>query len=136
MEECNFAEPLKRKALDNLCDLFREAAIKYWRAKVCRDFTTWYTSEDAKLRLMDKAPIREAGQRDVERAAWCSWWDWDRGSAIFFWIWPKDYQRIAREGAPPMFIGHPPSNMNQQLPYKSDKVRIMVKIKSDQVISR
>ena len=116
MEECNFAEPQNRKALDDLCDLFCKAAIGYWREKVCRDFTTWYTSEDAELLLDNKIPVLEASQRAVERAAWCSWWNWDRGLAAFFWRWSKDNQRIAREGVPSMFIGPPPHNMNQQHP--------------------
>jgi hypothetical protein len=47
-----------------------------------------------------------AGQDAVARAAGASWWDWTVGSRLFFWRWPKWYQRTALEGMPVFYTKH------------------------------
>ena len=62
MKECNFADTHKRKVLDKSCNLLRGAASRYWRAKVCKDFTKWYKSEDVELYTDDVVPVRKSVQ--------------------------------------------------------------------------
>ena len=76
------------------------------------------------------------GDKAVERAQFCSFWDWDRGSSIFFWRWPEDYQDIVREGLAPMFDGDPPNNLEFQPPYKDNDVKAKVKEKLQRVLDR
>ena len=71
MKECNFAGPNKRKALDNLCNLLHRAAIRYWRVKVCKDFTKWYKSEKTEIHTDNVVPVWEAGIRVVEKSTLC-----------------------------------------------------------------
>eukprot|EP00536_Pseudo-nitzschia_multiseries_P006884 jgi/Psemu1/16373/gm1.16373_g len=40
--------------------------------------------------------IEQDGLQACDKADDCSWWTWDKGSAICFWQWPLDYQEIAR----------------------------------------
>jgi hypothetical protein len=42
-----------------------------------------------------------------------SWLDWDRGSALFFWRWPREYQEEIRDGVEFRFSGPPPSTMKR-----------------------
>ena len=34
----------------------------------------------------------------LKRLAYSSWWSWDVGSTLFFWRWPRRYQRAIRDG--------------------------------------
>jgi hypothetical protein len=58
----------------------------------------------------------------LAHAADASWWDWDRGSAPFFWRWPEEYQEEMRDGLRPRFVGPPPSTMTPQLPPRDPSV--------------
>ena len=40
----------------------------------------------------------EVGRDAVGRAANSSWWNWDAGSTLFFWRWPKWTKRSVRDG--------------------------------------
>ena len=41
---------------------------------------------------------KEVGRDAVRRAANSTWWDWDAGSTLYFWRWPKRVQRAVRDG--------------------------------------
>jgi hypothetical protein len=65
-----------------------------------------------------------------------SWWEWDKGSALLFWRWPKDYIETARIGIAPMFDSDPPSNQDKQPPYEEDEVRVKVKAKLEKILAK
>jgi hypothetical protein len=44
----------------------------------------------------------------VYRAAGSSWWDWDEGSAPFYWRWPREYQETIQERLEIWFWGEKP----------------------------
>ena len=76
-----------------------------------------------------KNDVKQAGLKTVKRAEAYSFWEWDKGSVIYFWRWPKDYQDVACEGVAPMFKGDPPRTMEFQSPYPDDNVKVKVKAK-------
>ena len=89
------------------------------------DFYNWYEAE-GKYQLkhedileVDKAAIAKAGQ--------VSFWEWDMGSALFFWRWQKDYQETTRKGIAPMFNSISPRNLDAQPPYDDEEIRRKVK---------
>ena len=41
---------------------------------------------------------KEVGRDAVARAANSTWWDWDAGSTLYFWRWPKRVQQAMRDG--------------------------------------
>jgi len=55
------------------------------------------------------------GRDALERAANCTWWNWDAGSTMFFWRWALPFQVKVRDGTP-LFIYHSalPANTSQQ----------------------
>jgi hypothetical protein len=52
--------------------------------------------------------IYKAGLASIEYALELDWWEWKRGSAPFFWRWPKHCQLERRDELPPRFMGPPP----------------------------
>jgi len=78
--------------------------------KVARYFWTWWMW-DKHLQKEQGLPPRlealELGLLALEHSVDAFWWDWDRGSAPFFWRFPKTWQAEARDGLPPRFTGKP-----------------------------
>ena len=106
--------------------------MKWWKKKVERSFTLWY---DEKGNHQDNdGGILTAGEDAIQRAKACSWWKWELGSSIFFWRWADFYQRRAREGHVPMFIGEPPLSKIPQPEYEDNTVRQKVKDKIQRVM--
>ena len=134
----DYSNPKGRAVLDQLGDALRGGLLHYWHRKLRTDFDVWFR-HNATSELIGERKSREvlkAGIASLRTAAKASWWDWDAGSAIFFWRWPADYQDTAREGLSPMFDGPPPQGMMGQPPYKDTKVRDQVKAKLQRVLDR
>jgi hypothetical protein len=100
-------------------------ACKRWRKEVESSFWKWYRK--TAHRPEDKRAIREAGIEACLKASQVTWWEWNGGSATFFWRWPDDYQRDLWEGSPPWFVGKPPTGKEKQRPYKLKEAMAKVK---------
>eukprot|EP00536_Pseudo-nitzschia_multiseries_P000601 jgi/Psemu1/1377/gm1.1377_g len=95
-----------------------------WKQKVCRDFTKGFHLHG---KLSGSArEIERDGLQACAKADNCSWWNWDKGSSIFFWRWPLDYQETARVGLKPMFNGPVPSNADRQSPYSDPSTKALL----------
>ena len=97
-------------------------------------FQKWYRNvgchhEEATQVLAD-------GRAAVKRAQTASWWEWDKGSSIFFWRWPPDYQESSRVGIVPIIVGDPPSNKSRQPPNDDPEIRAKVKAKLENVMEK
>ena len=112
----------------------RVFALKYWKKKVKRDFQDWFSllgkeTENREQTLAD-------GLAACNRANQASWWNWDKGSSIFFWRWPPDYQEAARIGLAPMFNTEAPKNRDRQPAYDDPETKKKVKAKLQSVIDK
>ena len=59
----------------------------------------------------------KAGQDALDRALSGDWWEWLKGSRLHFWLWPKFFQREARDGSNVCKLDKLPSYWNpQQMP--------------------
>ena len=85
---------------------FRAFALKIWKRKVRREFLQWFEAH-GQHHAKCKDILRD-GLRACSKADQCSWWNWDAGSAIFFWRWPSHYRETARLGVTPYFDTPPP----------------------------
>ena len=112
----------------------RSFALKHWKSKVKRDFASWFQliSKDAK----NRKDILADGLEACARAGQTTWWNWDKGSAIFFWRWPPDYQETARIGLAPMFNAKAPTNRDRQPPYGEEETKQKVRSKLQAVIDK
>jgi hypothetical protein len=86
--------------------------------------------------MPDAISILADGLRACEKADGASWWEWDKGSALLFWRWPKDYIETARIGIAPMFDFDLPSNQDKQPPYEEDEVQVKVKAKLEKILAK
>lgn len=71
---------------DRLCralNTMRDFFLKVWKHKVERDFVAWFqkTEHDPACR----EDIWHSGEKAIKYAKKATWWEWDHGSAIFFW---------------------------------------------------
>jgi hypothetical protein len=88
-------------------------------------FYKWWRKELKGAHKEARAPSMRSlviGSKALAHAADASWWDWDRGSALFFWRWPREYHLELRDGLRPRFVGTPPSTMTPQLPPRDPSV--------------
>jgi hypothetical protein len=78
-----------------------------------------------------------AGYEAIDKANRSSFWDWDGGSAPFFWRWQSDVQKDLRDGTPLWVSGILPrhNRSRQTLPREPEKVE-QVKSKLNKVINR
>ena len=119
-----------QRGLDGL----RKFGLIVWKKNVRMSFLEWY-DEVGKLRR-EKEDIFRDGMKACAKADQCSWWNWDKGSSIFFWRWPPDYQETARIGVMPYFDKAPPTNQDRQPKYQDDVIKEMIKDKLQNVIDK
>ena len=77
----------------------RRILLRYWKKTVILSFVRWFDAQ--KLKRTDIEYVRSEGIRAIKCAGFATWWEWKRGSRLFFWRWPKDFQELALYGAPP-----------------------------------
>jgi len=51
--------------------------------------------------------IKRMGDIAIERAKTCSFWEWQKGSAVFFWRWQDNLTIDLALGLAPMWIDSP-----------------------------
>jgi hypothetical protein len=96
----------------------------------------WNGGKQTSVQHMPQAAdILADGLKACKKADGASWQEWDAGSALLFWRWPKDYIETARTRIALMIDSDPPSNQDRQPPYEEDEVRIKVKAKLEKVLA-
>jgi hypothetical protein len=108
--------------------------LKRWKVNVRKSFEVWY--ENTGRFMPDASSILADGLRACEKADGASWWEWDNGSALLFWRWPKDYIETTGIGIAPMFDLDLPSNQDKQPSYEEDEVRVKVKTKLEKILAK
>ena len=83
----------------------RTLLLKIWRRQVARSFWKWILTEE--VPADERGKNIETGLIAISYAVKASWWDWDSGSAPFFWRFPKEWQKDMRDGVAPQWLGEP-----------------------------
>ena len=130
----DFTEVNDRLRFQEGLDGFRKLGLFVWKRNVRRSFWKWFNKFG--IHRAEREAMRRDGMKACAKADQCSWWNWDKGSAIFFWRWPPDYQETARIGVMPYFDKEPPRNQDRQPDYQDETVREMVKAKLQIVIDK
>lgn len=116
--------------------VLRGALLRCWKRKVEASFLAWLEQEKV---FHDEGWLEETqkiGQSACSRAWGASWWEWDKGSALFFWRWPADYLEQARIGTRPWFVSAPPASRERQPEYDDEETRAKVLEKVGKVVDR
>ena len=130
----DFADKVDQFRFKIALNKLRQGCLIFWKKKVKTDFEKWYQSKGESHPHAKQVWID--GQAAVSKASQASWWNWDKGSSIFFWRWPADYQEIVRVGIAPMFDTEAPRNRDQQPAYECAEVQAKVKKKLDNVLMK
>jgi len=130
----NFSAPGDRAKFSRILNNVRKRLLVIWKNRVRKSFLEWYRTLPSNS--TDRVEIGRDGAKACSKAADASWWEWDKGSALFFWRWPPHYREIARKGVAPFFDADPPSNQDEQPPYGDEAVRAMVKKKLAKVLKK
>ena len=77
-----------------------------------------------------------AGLEAVHRAANSSFWDWDAGSSLFFWRWPTDFVKEARDGTKVNITGKLPRYKSKQQWPKDENIKEKMMAKWIKIIRR
>lgn len=98
-------------AWSRMLDGMRIWMLRHWRRRIASSFWAWWrtyreTRRGASLPVC-QASI-DAGLTALAHSVDASWWEWDRGSAPFFWRYPVEWIVLTRDGLPPRFVGDPP----------------------------
>lgn len=70
----------------------------------------------------------ETGADAIRRGVNASWWTWDSGSTLFFWRWPKEVMKDARDGSsfPWKFYPLPAYKIPQKFPSNEVEKQLMI----------
>ena len=130
----DFTDPLDLARFTRLLDWMRKWCLERWKRNVERSFKEWFYVTG--FTLAARKEIWRDGLLAVEKAKSATWFDWPKGSSIFFWRWPPDYVETVRVGVRPFFDKDPPQNQDRQPPFESEEERRKVKDKLSKVLDK
>ena len=93
-------------------DALRGWLLKVWKKRVKTSFYCWF---EARLFPKDTAIyILEQGKLAINYACMSSWWEWQKGSRLFFWKWDPQFLDDALYGTQTSFLKEPPNTFTKQ----------------------
>ena len=104
----------------------RKVLFTYWLKLLRKSFFNWYGKQE--VDEVRKKLYWKEGLRSLEVAGWSDWWEWKRGSRLFFWRWPVEFIDFALEGSKPCFFKLPELNMTRQGGIKDPNILKKVKL--------
>ena len=114
--------------------LIRMGLLRIWKRKVKTELGRWMLEYGSYL--PNEAQAKRKVEQMLKHVDKASWWNWDRGSSLFFWQWPLPYMADAFYGVKPIFFGNPPSYWVPQPPIKDEKQKVLVCGKIKKVMDR
>ena len=100
-------------------NILRRACLRFWKRKVEEDGLQWLKDHPNHTRE-DRYSIEDC----IYRAKACTYWDWTRGSRIFWWRLPQDLHEVFRDGYKFWHLSHPPQGMTLNAPSPSREAEI------------
>ena len=122
-----------------LFDWLRQLMLARFKQNVLRSFVHymtmthgWQPEEVIAPCTAEFALDYEAGLEALNRLGGSSFWNWDDGSSIFFWRWPKEIMRECRNGCDIFVKGCLPRFARKQRmpPDPEDFAKVAAKIKA------
>jgi hypothetical protein len=106
--------------LDWACNVLRgRFLLRRWKQNLRRSLAEYLQEEYGKdwLQKRDVENLRMdlvVGCKALRVAMLASWWAWEAGSVLFFWRWPREFRKEARDGTPVRIMGHLPKYRKPQ----------------------
>ena len=132
----------QEEAGQRLDTLRSKLLLRRWRQNLRKSFIVYLASEygcDWRSQVKRSPELDsdlEAGTDALRRAMDATWWSWESGSALFFWRWPKEFRKEARDGTPIRVSGRLPKYKRQQEAERDDTRRGKISAKLENVRSK
>lgn len=120
-------------------DVLRSRLLRRWKRRVAQGFWFWWRRHRIECAVSGKplnVDVLAPSLLAIHHAVDADWWDWCRGSAIFWWRFPIEWQKVAMLGLPPMFTGPPPRWRVPQRAPPNEETRLMERKKISKVRER
>eukprot|EP00978_Attheya_sp_CCMP212_P042044 scaffold250023_cov62-Attheya_sp.AAC.2 len=110
-------------------NLLRQRCWSWWIPRLTLEACRWLS---LKGRPEDTELVRDA----VQRCSNSSWFEWNDGSSLLFWHWPREFQSDARDGTW-FFHDEPPMHwMGRSYPSTTREIEEQLRSKEDKIIFR
>ena len=87
-------------------------------------YLSWHQRRRAVLRSLGADTARLC----IAKSSEASWWEWDEGSALYFWRWNGRWRRWARDGQPHFLVGDLPNfHTPQRSPSSAEEGQVVSK---------
>ena len=103
--------------------VLRRFAVRWWKTNLAREGQAWLRNNGN--HKQDALAIKDC----IARANAATYWTWVRGSRLFFWRFPKEWQADARDGVEFWHLKDPPKGMAHNYPAKSRETELAVREK-------
>lgn len=114
--------PYKSDKHAKMCDMLRRAMLRFYQRKIFVSFRKFLHEKHGKTvasryhqqckqkkrKLSDLQKDILVGTDALCRACGASYWEWTYGSTLFFWRWPRVYQKQVRDGIAVTLLDKPP----------------------------
>jgi hypothetical protein len=98
--------------------VLRQFAACWWAHNLGREAMWWWDWNGWDLQHFT------AIQDCIYQARACSYWHWHCGSCLFFWRFPREFQRQMRDGTPFYHLAASPVGYTQNMPSPSQQAEI------------
>ena len=113
-----WSSPSETEAEGQARVILRRFAARWWAYYLEKDAMKWWNSNGRDP--LDLAAIQDC----VFRARATSYWHWHRGSRLFFWRFPREFQKMMRDGTPFYHIAESPVGFAHNMPAPSREAEI------------
>jgi len=103
--------------------IFRRMIVKWWAWNLEQEAWKWWKANGQSKQ--DAAAISDA----IKRAKAASYWQWIRGSRLFFWRFPKEWQAEMRDGIEFWHLAEPPSGKLHNIPMETREQEMILRRK-------
>ena len=119
-----WSSPEESEAVGRARQVLRRFVARWWVVHQTRLAQEW---------LRKQSPPSQADIEGVEdclrRVAACTYWDWTRGSRIFFWKIPDKWRKDFRDGVPFWRLSEPPKGYMRNHPSPSREAELATRVK-------
>jgi hypothetical protein len=119
----------------NLAIIREKFLLQRWKQNLRRCFISYLVNEygaDWHDKISHNAELNqdlETGRDALRRGMLSSWWGWDAGSTLFFWRWPKEFCKEARDGTNVQISGMLPK-------YRQPQWMVQVDLYKDKILAK
>ena len=113
---------VSKPKLFSYLDVIRSFLLRIWMRKLLKSLINYLKITYSDVNNSDEySKDLEAGLDCISYATKCNWWEWLGGSRLFFWRWPPEFRKYARDGIPVCWLPNKQPTSKRPQPPVHDK---------------